>query len=232
VSTSSFESESATALARIELLQGILPAESAAQRSELYDSFGVPGVPWPVKARAAYAAMSEIGDYVASVGDQLACELDIREHAELFAAVGGFHPNEITHGLGGWWSPSATWFLSGGTLVARADLSEPASRDFPAASRLLLDAGAHNLASFFSRVAAGGLRLASAGGRAPWSRRRRREILFVAEVARARGLLFRDGPRADGRYLGREPVDVTELIEEVTRSRTASQSRTHTEATP
>jgi hypothetical protein len=213
----------------MELLQGILPAESLERRRSLYDSFGTPEDLWTDKARAAYAAMSEIDGFVASVGDQLSCELDIREHADLYAAVGGFHASEITHGLGVW-SPSATWFLSGKALAEREELRDPANDDFPAASQLLLDAGAHNLASFFSRVAAGGLRLASSGGRAPWLRRRRREVLFVAEVARMRGLLFREGPKEGGRYLGGEPLEVIDLIEAVTRSRAASQTRTNSPA--
>lgn len=66
--------------------------------------------------------MSEVGGFVASVGDELSCELDIREHAELYAAVGGFDVNEITHGLGVGRSPSATWFQLGETLSREAQV--------------------------------------------------------------------------------------------------------------
>jgi hypothetical protein len=237
VSDTSFEPEPLVTLARIELLQGILPqgelsAEASQQRRSLYDSFGTPEDPWVDKARAAYAAMSEVGGFVASVGDQLCCELDIRENAEMYAAVGGFEVSEITHGLGAWWSPSGTWFHSGPALAESALLTDPAFEDFPALSRLLLDASANNLASFFARVAAGGLRLATAGARVPWTRRRRRQFLLMAEVARARGLLFRDGPHADGRYLGEEQVEVKDLVEVVRRPRTASETGPGTEAAP
>lgn len=216
MSVAGFEPELLATLARIELLQGIPSPESAGERStqrrSLYETFGTKEDRWVDRARAAYMAMSRAGDFVASVGDQLLCELDIREHAELYAAIGGFHSSEITHGLGAWWSPSARWFLSGSALAASANLEDPVNDDFAAITRLLLDAGADNLASFFARIAEGSLRLAESGGRRPWRRRRRRQFLLLAEIARMRGLRFRDGPDDYGRYLSDELVNAAELV--------------------
>jgi hypothetical protein len=217
VSDANFEPESLAALARMELLQGIRE-ESADQRRSLYDRFGGKNDRWIDKARNAYAAMREVNGFVASVGDQLSCELDIRENAELYAAIGGFDVSEITHGLGSWWSPSATWFQSGRALADNAGLRDPALEDFEAASRLLLEAGAHSLATFFSAVAAGGVRLFASTGR----RHSRREFGFVAEVARRRGLVFRKGPDLNGHYLRGEHVNMTDMINTVTRSRPQS----------
>lgn len=215
------EPEALFQLARIELLQGILPEEFGEQRSSIYDSFGAPGDRWIDKARTAYSAMSAGRGLVASVGDELSCELDIRENAELYATVGGFEVSEITRGLGTWWSPSATWFQTGQVFRASEEFRNLAFEDFETASRLLLEAGAHTLANFFSTVAGGGQRFLSSHGRLLWQRRVRREVIFVAEVARVRSLLFRDGPDREGRYLRGEPVDLTDIVDAVTRSRRA-----------
>ena len=221
MSSISNEPELLIQLARLELLQGVLPQESAERRSSLYDSFGAAEDRWVDKARNAYSAMSATNGFVASVGDELSCELDIRENAELYAAVGGFDVSEITHGLGAWWSPSAAWFQTGQILIATDGLRGLAFEDFEATSRLLLEAGARALANFFATVTSGGQRLLSSGGRLLWRRRARRELLFVTEIARVRGLLFRDGPDEDGHYLRGEPVDVAEIVDTVTRSRRA-----------
>jgi hypothetical protein len=165
--------------------------------------------------------MGAAGGFVASVGDELSCELDIRENAELYAAVGGFDVSEITHGLGAWWSPSAAWFQTGQVLISTEELRSLALEDFEATSRLLLDAGAHALANFFATVVSGGQRVLNSGGLLLWRRRARRELLFVTEIARVRGLLFRDGPDEDGHYLRGEPINVAEIVDTVTRSRRA-----------
>lgn len=216
MSDASFDQEALYALARFELLQGFQLRDVENQRRQLYNRFGAPEDPWIRKAWIAYGAMHQMRGFVASVGDQLSCELDIREHAGLYAAVGGFDVREITQGLGAWWSPSATWFQSGRTLAAGAGLANPDSEDFESMSRLLLDAGAHSLASFFAKVTEGGVRLISLGGKR-W-RRRRREFAFIAEVARIRGLLFRDGPDENGRYLREEDVKEADILGAATRS--------------
>jgi hypothetical protein len=223
VSNASFEAESLHVLARTELLQGILSEESPEERTSLYRRFGAENDSWINNARNAYAAMRTVDGFVASVGDQLSCELDIRENAELYAAVGGFGISEITHGVGSWWSPSATWWQSGRALADNEGLRNPASEDFEAVSRLLLDAGAHSLATFFSAVAAGGLRLVTSTSRRS---RRHRQFRFVAEVALRRGQLFQDGPDENGHYLRGEPVSVTDIIDAVKRPRRPSQTST------
>jgi len=210
VSNASSDLESLHALARLELLQGIQGTDAAGRRRRLYNRFGAPEDPWVRKARVAYESMHHVDGFVASVGDQLSCELDVREHADLYAAVGGFDVSQITQGLGAWWSPSATWFESGRSLAAQAGLANPDSEDFEAMSRLLLDAGAHNLATFFFTVATGGLELISSSD---WLwRRSRKELAFVVEVARVRGLLFQDGPDENGRYLREEDVKESDIL--------------------
>jgi hypothetical protein len=212
MSSVSFDHEMVVSLARIELLQGILREESSDRRQSLYDNFGSSGNRWIDRARSAYEAMSEIPGWTSSVGDQLLAEIDIREHAELYSAVGGLEVTEITHGRGTWWSPSATWFWYGSELIASAELIDPVGADFDEAAQLLLEAGAHSLARFFSAVVTGGLASLDSGRNGAFSRKHFKEAAFVVEVARMRGLLFRDGPDRNGRYLGRESVQTEDIV--------------------
>jgi hypothetical protein len=51
----------------------------------------------------------------------------------------------------------------------------------------------------------------------------------VAEVARRRALLFRDGPDDDGHYLHEEPIEVGDIRATFTRSRWAWPTRARAE---
>ncbi len=206
----SFPEDSLETLARLELLQGVVPPEeSASLRDLIY--LRLPAGLWVDRARIAYEEMAGRGGFVASVGDLLSAELDILDQASLYAAIGGFPASEITHGLGAWWSPTATWFQSGRVLLEESNLEDPTGADFDVFSQLLLRAGARSLVTFFAAVASGGQRAVDS----PRARRRprtdARAVAFVVAVARHRGRLFRDGPREDGRYLGSDAVSVGEI---------------------
>ncbi len=215
MSADGFETDPSAELALLELRQGIngnqFDPEFAAKRRELYGFFGEPDDPWVEKARAAYAAMSSHeGPVVATVGDQLAAELDVREHAELYAAVGGFDVTEITQGLGAWWSPSATWFRDGRVFVETPEEEHRQTTD-----KLLLDAGANALATFFATVAEGGLPLVRRRSLSPWRRTRQREFAFIIWVAHTRSLLFRAGPDEHGHYLRDDRVSRDEILDAI-----------------
>ena len=76
------------------------------------------------------------------------------------------------------------------------------------------------MATFFARVAMGGAGLIRQGG---WPRRRKhRDIAFIVEVARKRGLLFRDGPDDSGRYFGDDDVSEADIVGAVMRARPAT----------
>lgn len=232
MTTADFDAEGLEALARLELLQGTLPLEQA-NLSQRYEAYGAADDPWTAKAAVAYRAMHDHGGWVASVGDELAVELDIRENAELYAAVGGFDVSEITQGLGVWWSPSATWFQLGRTLLAPQiqlgppEFEQPRSSEleaFNALSQTLLEAGAQVLTTFFTTIATSGARLVEATGRSGRRRGHQREFAFVAEFARQRALLFRDGPDSNGRYLAWREVSERQLSEVLESARAASEA--------
>jgi hypothetical protein len=212
LSAAGFERDPSAELALLELRQGIDANQSPEfpiRRRDLYDLYGRPDDPWVEKARAAYAAMSRHDGLIASVGDQLAAELDVREHAELYAAVGGFDVTEITQGLGAWWSPSATWFRDG-PIFAEAPYEGPEPIE-----TLLRDAGANALANFFATVVEGGLPLVGSPSLFPWRRRRQREFAFIISVAHARSLLFRAGPDERGHYLRDDKVSSDEILDAI-----------------
>lgn len=199
----------ATRLALLELRQGI-EAVSPPERAELYNAFGRPDDEWVTKARSAYAAMSEVQGTAASVGDELAAELDIVENAELYAALGGFDAVEITEGLGTWWSPSANWYVVG--LRFRA-ATEDQIRDPIAFDRLLVQAGASALADFFGAVARGGHSMIERRVLSPAQRRDRIELAFLIAVIAERSRLFRAGPDVRGRFFQSPPPSEAELSE-------------------
>ena len=94
-------------LARRELMQG-LEEFPERRRSYLYNQFSVPGDGdrWVDRAARAYQSMTSIGGWTSSVGDLLLAELDVRDNADLYAAVACVDIAEISGGLGAWWSPS------------------------------------------------------------------------------------------------------------------------------
>jgi len=207
--------ELAVELAGRELMQGI-QEWSDRRRAFLYGAFASTDSPWVDKARLAYLNMVAIPGWTASVGDQLLAELDIRENAELYAAVGGFDISEILQGLGSWWSPSATWYRSGRDLRDAVDQLP----EFEQLTELLLGAGANSLTRFFDTIVSGGLRalrLRKTGIKSS----RNRDVAFVVEMARVRGLLFATGPNEVGRYLSDATVSARE-IGEVLQSRRRS----------
>jgi hypothetical protein len=195
-------------LAHIELYQGVGPPRRE-QRLELYGLFGSMRDPWSAKARSAYEAMTRVRGYVASIGDQLLAELDVLENAEFYAALGGFEVTQITRGLGLWWSPSATWFEYGRSLLP-AD--QERSNDLATRAQPLLEAGADVLAHFYGSVASGGLVQLDHLRSYPWRRARRKELAFVIGVLIERRRRFLDGPDENGRYLHDEPLSIEELV--------------------
>jgi hypothetical protein len=191
VSSLEFADDVHSRMARVELLQG-LDVEPDDRRA-LYDRFGGDEDPWSTKARAAYEAMGAAGGFVASVGDLLAAELDVWEHADVYAAIGGFDSGDITDGLGTWWAPTAAWYLFGREITAGAE-------GFDQMASALLEAGASTLSSFYSTVARGGLRVVE-GRWWPWQATIRRELALATGILVQRSQLFLAGPREDGRYL-------------------------------
>jgi hypothetical protein len=189
----------AVRIARLEILQGVVSVDGE-ERNALYYSFGPEESSWEDMAATAYRAMASIGGTVATIGDELLAELDIRSNLRLWATTAGWDEESFLAGAGTWWSPSANWFYRGREVLEAAQFSNPSeiAEEFEVFAQALLLMGANALASLYASVVDGAERLL---GEIPKRRKRERaDLALIGEVARQRGLLFLRGPDPSGRF--------------------------------